>query len=83
MIKPNEAVESALKAGLHEIVIKDHNVIYGALKAKEYREKQALPVAVEIGIETTTEYGEIHVRDITPPSISNEKANPTTMNPDL
>ena len=71
-LKPEKAVETAAACGLHTVVVKDHNLIYGALEAKAYAEEGYkkihgvdCPVNVELGIEVRTEYGELGIDFLT------------------
>ncbi len=52
-------VDTAMEKGLDIIAITDHNVITGAKRAKEYAQKNNLPIKIIIGQEITTSEGEI------------------------
>jgi predicted metal-dependent phosphoesterase TrpH len=59
-MRPEDVVDKAAEAGLHEIVIKDHDQIEGALRAKNFAVQHYRDlIKVNLGIEMTTEFGEI------------------------
>jgi predicted metal-dependent phosphoesterase TrpH len=59
-MRPEDVVSRAVEAGLGEIVIKDHDQIEGALRAKKFAVNHYRDlIKAHLGIEMTTEFGEI------------------------
>lgn len=54
---PREVVETALARGLHVIAITDHDVVQGALEARELAVRERYPIEVIVGTEVTTARG--------------------------
>lgn len=56
---PQKIVDTAVEKGLNIIAVTDHNIVKSAQIAKDYVQKNNLPLKVIIGQEITTSQGEI------------------------
>ena len=65
-LDPGVLVERALKKGLNSVCVTDHDTTRGAVEARNYQEKHNLPIKVELGIEPTTNLGEVLINLLSP-----------------